>query len=168
MVLSSLKPHHTLLLASSNISQTSLKWHVGLGVLAWYHYDKAYRKEMGANHLSYRQVNWDLRFRCLERTSNRPGFIPFGALTPVTHTSAAVLVSPSEQGSRKASVSFSRSLAHAPNLPTNSNIPVQNAQGNIPLADAPGDQPALKQLRAPAQCALPTLFNSQVLFTLLS
>ena len=133
------------------------------GGLAWYHYDKAYRKEMGANHLSYRQVNWDLRFRCLERTSNRPGFIPFGALTPVTHTSAAVLVSPSEQGSRKASVSFSRSLAHAPNLPTNSNIPVQNAQGNIPLADAPGDQPALKQLRAPAQCALPTLFNSQVL-----
>ena len=27
------------------------------GGLAWFHYDKAYRKEMGVNHLSYGQVN---------------------------------------------------------------------------------------------------------------
>ena len=47
------------------------------GSLAWYHYDKAYRKEMGANHLSYGQVNWNLRFHCLERTSNRPGGYSF-------------------------------------------------------------------------------------------
>ena len=47
------------------------------GGLAWYHYDKSYRKEMGANHLSYGQVNLDLRFRCLERTSNRPGGYSF-------------------------------------------------------------------------------------------
>ena len=133
------------------------------GGLAWYHYDKAYRKEMGANHLSYGQVYWDLRFRCLERTSNRPGVIPFGALTPVTHTSAAVLVSPSVKGSRKASASCPSSLAHVPNLPANSHMPVLNAQGNIPLADVPSDQPALKQLRAQAQCALPTSINSQVL-----
>ena len=42
-------------------------------------------------------------------------------------------------------------------------MPVLNAQGNIPLADAPIDQPALKHLRAQAQCALPTSINSQVL-----
>ena len=41
------------------------------GGLAWCHYDKPYRKEMGANHLNYGQVNWDLRFRCLERASNK-------------------------------------------------------------------------------------------------
>ena len=47
------------------------------GGLAWCHYDKSYRKEMGANHLNYGQVNWDLRFRCLERASNKSGAYSF-------------------------------------------------------------------------------------------
>ena len=47
------------------------------GGMAWWHYDKTYRKEMGANHLNYGQINWDLRFRCLERASNKPGVYPF-------------------------------------------------------------------------------------------
>lgn len=47
------------------------------GGLAWYRYDKAYRREMGANRLSYGQVNWDLRFRCLEQTSNKSGGYAF-------------------------------------------------------------------------------------------
>ena len=47
------------------------------GGMAWWHYDKTYRKEMGANHLNYGQINWDLRFRCLERASNKPGLYPF-------------------------------------------------------------------------------------------
>ena len=47
------------------------------GGLAWCHYDKSYRKEMGANHLNYGQVNWDLLFRCLERASNSQEPTPF-------------------------------------------------------------------------------------------
>ena len=94
---------------------------------------------------------------------NKPQTGPFGALTPVTHTSAVMLISPSVKGSRKTSASCSSSLAHVQNLPANSNTPVQNAQGNTPLADAPCDQPAFKQLRVQTQCALPILINSQVL-----
>ena len=45
--------------------------------MAWWHYDTTYRKEMGANHLNYGQINWDFRFRCLERASNKPGAYPF-------------------------------------------------------------------------------------------
>ena len=41
------------------------------GGLAWWHYYKTYRKKMGANHLNYGQINWDLWFRCLERASNK-------------------------------------------------------------------------------------------------
>ena len=41
--------------------------------MAWCRYDTAFRREMGANHLMFGQVNWDLRFRCLEQASHKPG-----------------------------------------------------------------------------------------------
>ena len=41
------------------------------GVMAWCRYDEAFRREMGANHLIFGQVNWNLRFRCLEQASHK-------------------------------------------------------------------------------------------------
>ena len=32
---------------------------------------------MGANHINYGQINWDLRFRCLERALNKSGAYTF-------------------------------------------------------------------------------------------
>ena len=45
--------------------------------MAWCRYDTAFRREMGANHLMFGQVNWDLRFRCLEQASHKPGNYSF-------------------------------------------------------------------------------------------
>ena len=101
---------------------------------------------MGANYLSYGQLNWDLKFRCLERTSNRPGGILFGALTPVTHTSAAVLA-PLGKGFQKGQCFLPVCLLRITYVPIQAYL-----YQNMPLADAPCDHPALKRLHAQAQC----------------
>ena len=54
------------------------------GGMAWCRYDQAFRREMGANHLMFGQVNWDLRFRCLEQASHKPGNYSFRGNTTRT------------------------------------------------------------------------------------
>ena len=103
---------------------------------------------MGANYLSYGQVNWDLRFRAAPN-GHQTGWgysflghyiIYINARHPYVRSGASF---PSVKGSKKANAYCSSSLAHAHNLRANSSIPVPNVPGNIPLADAPCDQSTL-------------------------
>lgn len=63
------------------------------GGLAWKRYDESFRRDMRANQLSFGQVNWDLRFRCLEQAVNKPGSYSFrgtNTRTPYNRTRGGV------------------------------------------------------------------------------
>ena len=137
------------------------------GGMAWCRYDQAFRREMGANHLMFGQVNWDLRFRCLEQASHKPGNYSFrGNATrpPTCATAAASLVSTGDF--KKGNATNSSGLGHAPVLRASSNTPVQSVPVSTSPIVAPCALPVLNPSDELVQCALPTPIDNKVFFSL--
>ena len=128
------------------------------GGMAWCRYNQAFRREMGANHLMFGQVNWDLRFRCLEQASHKPGNYSFRG--NATRTTAASLVSTGDF--KKGNATNSSSLAHAPVLRSSSNTPVQSVPVSTSSIAAPCALPVLNPSDELVQCALPTPIDNKV------
>ena len=81
----------------SDITEMARKF----GGLAWKRYDESFRRDMRANQLSFGQVNWDLRFRCLEQAVNKPGAYSFRGTnthTPYNRTRGGVFLGSSFPG----------------------------------------------------------------------
>ncbi|KAK2188797.1 hypothetical protein NP493_121g04040 [Ridgeia piscesae] len=127
------------------------------GGMAWCRYNQAFRREMGANHLMFGQVNWDLRFRCLEQASHKPGNYSFRG--NATRTTAASLVSTGDF--KKGNATNSSSLAHAPVLRSSSNTPVQSVPISTSSFAAPCALPVLNPSDELVQCALPTPIDNK-------
>ena len=108
-------------------SLTSQKWHVGLGVLAWKRYDESFRSDKRANKLSFGQVNWDLRCRCLELAVNKPNSYSFHGTdtrTPYSRTRSVCLLGQAfpVELFRKGNVTNLSNSALDPGMPANSNM----------------------------------------------
>ena len=55
------------------------------GGLAWRLYDESFRREKKAHHLDFGQIHWDLRFRCLQQSTQagRPPFRSPNTRSPI-------------------------------------------------------------------------------------
>ncbi|KAK2172939.1 hypothetical protein NP493_919g01022 [Ridgeia piscesae] len=130
------------------------------GGLAWRLYDESFRREKKAHHLDFGQIHWDLRFRCLEQ-STQAGRPPFRS--PNTRSPIVGNV-PSRTGRYTGGQCFSfGDPALAANQPVLTSIPVPDARGPTRPATVAVNPPLPKVIVPPSRHTLPTPIKRDVL-----